>query len=88
MGPVVMLTPGRIKPAMPFADAKGYLPLPVQGRRVLTFGEKTQFGSQSKGLVIETCQGGSSSLRATGGSFTLGEFRSYGQLLIINAGGG
>src|SRR5262249_25822830 len=42
---VAMLTPGRIKPAIPFPDAKGLLPLPAQGRRVLTFGEKTQYGS-------------------------------------------
>ena len=87
-GPVVMLTPGRIKPAMPFADAKGYLPLPVQGRRVLTFGEKTQFGSQSKGLVIETRQGGQVVSPSDGWIVYAGEFRSYGQLLIINAGGG
>ena len=53
---VAMLTPGRIKPAMPFLEAKGLLPLPAQGRRVLTFGEKTQYGSQSKGLVLETRQ--------------------------------
>ena len=87
-GPMVMLTPGRIKPAMPFADAKGYLPLPVQGRRVLTFGEKTQFGSQSKGLVIETRQGGQVVSPSDGWIVYAGEFRSYGQLLIINAGGG
>jgi len=87
-GPVVMLTPGRIKPAMPFADAKGYLPLPVQGRRVLTFGEKTQFGSQSKGLVIETRQGGQVVSPCDGWIVYAGEFRSYGQLLIVNAGGG
>ena len=87
-GPMVMLTPGRIKPAMPFADAKGYLSLPVQGRRVLTFGEKTQFGSQSKGLVIETRQGGQVVSPSDGWIVYAGEFRSYGQLLIINAGGG
>ena len=54
---VAMLTPGRIKPAMPFTQAKGLLPLPAQGRRVLNFGDKTQYGSQSKGLVIETRHG-------------------------------
>ena len=32
---VAMLTPGRIKPAIPFTEAKGLLPLPAQGRRVL-----------------------------------------------------
>lgn len=85
---VAMLTPGRIKPAMPFLETRGALPLPVQGRRVLTFGEKTQFGSQSKGLVIETRQGGQVVSPSDGWIVYAGEFRSYGQLLIINAGGG
>ena len=83
-----MLTPGRIKPAMPFLDAKGLLPLPAQGRRVLTFGEKTQYGSQSKGLVLETRHGGQVVSPSDGWIVYAGEFRSYGQLLIINAGGG
>jgi septal ring factor EnvC (AmiA/AmiB activator) len=85
---VAMLTPGRIKPAMPFHEAKGQLPLPAHGRRVLTFGEKTQYGSQSKGLVIETRYGGQVVSPCDGWIVYAGEFRSYGQLLIINAGGG
>src|SRR5262245_35497109 len=85
---VAMLTPGRIKPAMPFIEAKGQLPLPAHGRRVLTFGEKTQYGSQSKGLVIETRYGGQVVSPCDGWIVYAGEFRSYGQLLIINAGGG
>jgi murein hydrolase activator len=85
---VAMLTPGRIKPAIPFPDAKGLLPLPAQGRRVLTFGEKTQYGSQSRGLVLETRHGGQVVSPSDGWIVYAGEFRSYGQLLIINAGGG
>jgi septal ring factor EnvC (AmiA/AmiB activator) len=85
---VAMLTPGRIKPAVPFLEARGLLPLPAHGRRVLTFGEKTQYGSQSKGLVIETRQGAQVVSPTDGWIVYAGEFRSYGQLLIINAGGG
>jgi septal ring factor EnvC (AmiA/AmiB activator) len=85
---MAMLTPGRIKPAIPFPDAKGLLPLPAQGRRVLTFGEKTQYGSQSKGVVLETRHGGQVVSPSDGWIVYAGEFRSYGQLLIINAGGG
>ena len=85
---VAMLTPGRIKPAMPFSEAKGILPVPAHGRRVLTFGEKTQYGSQSKGLVIETRQGAQVVSPTDGWIVYAGEFRSYGQLLIINAGAG
>jgi murein hydrolase activator len=85
---VAMLTPGRIKPAIPFPDAKGLLPLPVRGKRVLTFGEKTQYGSQSKGVILETRHGGQVVSPSDGWIVYAGEFRSYGQLLIINAGGG
>jgi septal ring factor EnvC (AmiA/AmiB activator) len=85
---LAMLTPGRIKPAIPFPDAKGMLSLPASGRRVLNFGEKTQYGSQSKGLVLETRHGGQVVSPCDGWIVYAGEFRSYGQLLIINAGGG
>jgi septal ring factor EnvC (AmiA/AmiB activator) len=85
---VAMLTPGRIKPQIAFSDAKGMLPIPASGKRVLKFGEKTQYGSQSKGLVIETRHGGQVVSPCDGWIVYAGEFRSYGQLLIINAGGG
>jgi septal ring factor EnvC (AmiA/AmiB activator) len=85
---VAMLSPGRIKPAMPFTHAKGLLPLPAQGRRVLSFGDKTQSGNHSKGLVIETRQGARIVSPSDGWIVYAGEFRSYGQLLIINVGGG
>ena len=79
---------GRITPAIPFEQARGQLPAPAQGRRVLGYGEKTQFGGQSKGIVIETRAGGQITAPCDGWIVYAGEFRSYGQLLIINAGGG
>jgi septal ring factor EnvC (AmiA/AmiB activator) len=81
-------SPGRIKPEIAFVDATGRLPLPAQGRQVLGFGEKTQFGGQSKGIVLETRQGAQVTSPCDGWIVYAGEFRSYGQLLIINAGGG
>jgi septal ring factor EnvC (AmiA/AmiB activator) len=80
--------PGRIKPAIPFNLALAKLPLPAQGRRVLSFGEKTQYGGNSKGIVIETRWSGQVTSPCDGWIVYAGEFRSYGQLLIINAGGG
>ena len=80
--------PGRIKPAIPFSAARAKLPLPAQGRRVLAFGEKTQFGGQSKGVVIETRTSAQVTAPCDGWVVYAGEFRSYGQLLIINAGDG
>ncbi len=85
---VAMLTPGRIKPAMPFAQTRGLLPLPANGRRVLNYGDKTQYGSQSKGLVLETRHAAQVVSPSDGWIVYSGEFRSYGRLLIINAGGG
>lgn len=81
-------SPGRIKPEIAFSDATGRLPMPAQGRQVLGFGEKTQFGGQSKGIVLETRQGAQVTSPCDGWIVYAGEFRSYGQLLIINAGGG
>ena len=80
--------PGRIKPEIPFSEANGRLPMPAQGRQVLGFAEKTQFGGQSKGIVLETRQGAQVTSPCDGWIVYAGEFRSYGQLLIINAGGG
>ena len=81
-------SPGRIKPALPFATAHAKLPLPAQGRRVLAFGERTQYGANSKGMVIETRSGAQVTAPCDGWIVYAGEFRSYGQLLIINAGDG
>ena len=82
------VVPGRIKPEIAFSDASGRLPMPAQGRQVLGFSEKTQFGGQSKGIVLETRQGAQVTSPCDGWIVYAGEFRSYGQLLIINAGGG
>lgn len=80
--------PDRIKPSIAFQEAKGKLPLPAQGRRVLGFNDKTQYGGTSQGLVIETRFGARVTSPCDGWVVYAGEFRSYGQLLIINAGGG
>ena len=87
-GSLVPRDSGRIKPALPFELAKARLPLPAQGRRVLAFGEKTNFGGHSKGLVLETRHSAQITSPTDGWIVYAGEFRSYGQLLIINAGGG
>ena len=85
---VAMLAPGRIKPQIPFAEAKGMLQLPIQGLRVLSFGEKTRFGTQSKGIGIQTRYGATVLSPCDGLIVYAAEFRTYGQLLIIAPGGG
>jgi septal ring factor EnvC (AmiA/AmiB activator) len=85
---VAMLSPGRIMPGIPFAETKGQLQLPAQGKRVLGFGDKTQHGAVSKGLVVQTRHGGQVVSPCDGWIVYAGEFRTYGKLLIINAGTG
>jgi septal ring factor EnvC (AmiA/AmiB activator) len=85
---VAMLTPSRIKPNIPFEQAKGMLQLPSQGHRVLSFGQKTTYGTLSKGINIQTRYGGSVFSPCDGLIVYAGEFRTYGQLLIISPGGG
>lgn len=80
--------PGRMEPAVPFHLAKGKLPRPAHGRAVLTFGDTTSSGRKSHGIVIETRHGAQITSPTDGWVVYAGEFRSYGQLLIINAGGG
>nr|PZN87008.1 MAG: peptidase M23 [Pseudomonadota bacterium] len=80
--------PGRLKPAIPFHLAKGKLPMPAHGRPILGFGDITSSGRRSQGIVIETRPGAQITSPTDGWVVYAGEFRSYGQLLIINAGGG
>jgi len=78
---------GRIGPAIPFVQARGRLPLPVQGKRIIGFGDKAHT-SRSAGIVIETRAGAQVVSPSDGWIVFAGVFRSYGQILIINAGGG
>jgi septal ring factor EnvC (AmiA/AmiB activator) len=85
---LAMATPGRIRPPVPFERTKGALQLPVQGRRHLSFGQKTTYGTLSKGIGIQTRPGGTVVSPCDGLIVYAGEFRTYGQLLIISPGGG
>jgi murein hydrolase activator len=78
----------RLEPAVPFYEAKAKLPLPASGQTVVRFGDRTQYGGTSKGLVIRTRHAAHITSPSDGWVVYAGEFRSYGQLLIINAGAG
>jgi septal ring factor EnvC (AmiA/AmiB activator) len=85
---VAFASPDRLKPALPFEAAKGTLRLPAQGRRVKRFGDTDASGSTLKGISLQTRGEARITAPADGWVVYAGEFRSYGQLLIINAGGG
>jgi murein hydrolase activator len=80
--------PGRLVPAVAFAAAKGTLPLPVNGVKVREFGAADRLGASEKGLSIATRSGAQVTAPCDGWVVYAGPFRSYGQLLILNAGGG
>ena len=81
-------SPDRLKPAMPFEQAKGTLRLPAQGKQMHGFGETDAAGTALKGLSLQTREEARITAPADGWVVYSGPFRSYGQLLIINAGGG
>ncbi len=80
--------PARLSPAVGFADAKAMLFLPVAGRLYKTFGTPSEFGGEEKGLSLVTRPQAVVTAPADGWIAFSGPYRSYGQILIINAGDG
>ena len=78
----------RLAPSVAFVDAKGLLPMPVSGRTIRAFGDNDGLGGRAQGMSIATRPGGLVSSPTDGWVVYAGPFRSYGQLLIINAGDG
>ncbi len=80
--------PNKIGTAVAFGDLKGQLDYPAIGPISLRYGEKTRAGAQSTGIVIETRQGATLTSPADGWVVYAGDFRSYGTIVIVNAGAG
>ena len=80
--------PGRLVPAVAFAATRGHLRWPVNGVKVSDFGASDGIGGTQKGLSIGTRPGAQITSPCDGWVVYAGTFRSYGQLLILNAGGG
>ena len=80
--------PGRLAPAVTFASLHGKIPLPVNGIKIRDYGAPDGVGGSEKGISIATRAGAQVTAPADGWVVYAGPFRSYGQLLILNAGGG
>ena len=80
--------PARLAPAIAFASAKGLFALPVNGRKIRDFGGSDGAGGAEKGISLATRAGAQVTTPCDGWVVYSGPFRSYGQLLILNAGGG
>jgi len=80
--------PARLAPKIAFADARGLLSLPVAGSRLRGFGDPDGAGGTIRGISLETRPNALVSAPSDGWVVYAGPFRSFGQLLILNAGGG
>ncbi len=80
--------PARLSPAIAFASAKGLFSLPVNGVKIREFGGSDGAGGVEKGISLATRPGAQVTTPCDGWVVYAGPFRSYGQLLILNAGGG
>jgi murein hydrolase activator len=86
--PALLKNPNRTSPAIAFASAKGLLALPVNGSKIRDFGSSDGAGGVEKGISLATRPGSQVTTPCDGWVVYAGPFRSYGQLLILNAGGG
>jgi septal ring factor EnvC (AmiA/AmiB activator) len=80
--------PARLSPAIAFASARGLFAFPVNGRKIREFGGSDGAGGVEKGISLATKVGAQVTTPCDGWVVYAGPFRSYGQLLILNAGGG
>ncbi len=78
----------RIAPAYPFSSLKGKLAMPVSGEVLRRFGDADGTGHFSKGIVVATGPEALVTAPADGFVVFAGEFRSYGRMIILNAGDG
>lgn len=75
-------------PTGAFMSAKGHIPYPVKGNVIKKFGELTETGITSKGIMIATRANAQVISPYDGTVLFAGPFRGYGQLVIIEHGDG
>jgi septal ring factor EnvC (AmiA/AmiB activator) len=80
--------PARLAPKVHFAEARGEVPRPVSGRLMRGFNQPDGNGGITRGVSFTTRPKALVSSPADGWVKFAGPFRSYGRLLIIDAGDG
>ena len=86
--PALFKDRSRQSPAIAFAAAKGLFAYPVNGSKIRDFGGSDGAGGVEKGISLATRAGAQVTTPCDGWVVYSGPFRSYGQLLILNAWGG
>ena len=75
-------------PLKQLASLQGQLIYPVSGDLIKNFGDLTSLGSKMEGIALATAPQAIVNAPVDGKVEFAGSFRSYGQLLILDAGGG
>ena len=78
----------RLASSVPFSAMQGQVSLPVTGKIRRRFGGEDGTGGTMQGDMVATQSGAIVTAPADGSVLYAGPFRSYGQLLILNAGDG
>ena len=78
----------RIAPAYAFSALKAKLDLPVAGDVLRAFGDDDGTGHPAQGIAVAAKSGMVVTAPADGWIMFAGPFRSYGQMIIMNAGDG
>ncbi|MDA4635950.1 peptidoglycan DD-metalloendopeptidase family protein, partial [Escherichia coli] len=78
----------RLSAKLNFASLKGHLPMPGAGKLVRHFGDEDGLGGVVQGDTLETPAGATITAPTDAVVLYAGAFRSYGQLLILDAGNG
>lgn len=77
-----------LPPRQPLAGLKGRLPWPAQGRVLAAFGDRLPLGRRARGVYVRTLPGATVIAPADARVELARPFRSYGLLLILDAGDG
>ena len=80
--------PARIEPAIAFSQAKGTLLQPASGEMLYQFGDAVSGQRKSLNIAMSTRPNARVRSPTDGWIVYAGPFRSYGQILILNAGEG
>jgi murein hydrolase activator len=88
LAPGALANMARLQPKIAFQDTKGTLSLPATGLVAKTFGASDGVGGRENGVSVETGKFALVTAPADGWISFAGSYRSYGQVLIINAGNG
>ncbi|GLQ54328.1 murein hydrolase activator EnvC family protein [Devosia nitrariae] len=83
---VALANAARTEPAVPFAQARGWLARPANGVTVVDYGANDGFGGIAQGVSITTRAEAQVVAPADGWVLYKGPYLNYGQIVILNTG--